>query len=159
MASRFPLKFVPRLSYKTGGRKFGPRPRRAFHPACDLIARPGTEVLAVDAGIVVKGPYLFFHGAYAIEVKHPLFLVRYCEIGGTTAARTGTVVRAGQVIGHLVKMHRDSMLHFEMYKGTASGRLTVVKNLPTRRRKDLMDPTKWLDIWAAELAASKAGAG
>jgi murein DD-endopeptidase MepM/ murein hydrolase activator NlpD len=159
MASRFPLDFVPRLSYKTSGRRFGAPRDGMKHPGCDLIAPVGTKVVAVDDGIVIKGPYHFFHGAYAIEVRHSLFVVRYCEIGQSGAAGTGTVVRAGQVIGKVVRMRKDSMLHFEMYSGTASGRLTVKKNPPFQRRRDLVDPTKWLDIWAAELAAAKAGAG
>jgi hypothetical protein len=39
----------------------------------------------------------------------------------------------------------SSMLHFEMYSGAGSGRLTVRSNTPYQRRADLIDPTNHLD--------------
>jgi len=38
-----------------------------------------------------------------------------------------------------------SMLHLELYKGTAFGRLTNRKNRPYQRRSDLINPTPYLD--------------
>ncbi len=38
-----------------------------------------------------------------------------------------------------------SMLHFELYRGTASGPLTVVGNPPYQRRRDLVNPTKFVE--------------
>jgi len=37
------------------------------------------------------------------------------------------------------------MLHFEMYEGTATGDLTDRSSKGFERRKDLMDPTEYLD--------------
>jgi murein DD-endopeptidase MepM/ murein hydrolase activator NlpD len=147
----FPLPFVPALSYRTGGRRYGaPRDNGRRHAACDLIAPLGTEIFAVDQGLVIRGPYVFYHGTYAIEVQHPLFIVRYCEISGAApGVQSGTTVGQGQVIAYVGRMHVDSMLHFEMYGGSGAGPLTQRNNLPYQRRSDLMDPTPYLDQWRA----------
>src|SRR5215475_7769750 len=99
----FPLPFIPTLSYKTGGRRFGARRDNGRrHAACDLIAPVGTEIFAVDDGEVIRGPYPFYHGTYALEVRHPLFVVRYCEIKGAAAGvEPGSVVEPEQVIAYV----------------------------------------------------------
>jgi murein DD-endopeptidase MepM/ murein hydrolase activator NlpD len=145
----FPLPFFPQLSYSTGGRRFG-APRdggKRQHAACDLIASEGTEILAVADGIIVRGPYPFYHGTYALEVEHPaLGIVRYGEIkAAAKGLGVGTPVSAGQVIAFVGKMRVDSMLHFEMYDGSGAGPLTVRNNRPFERRSDLIDPTPFLD--------------
>lgn len=150
---QFPLRFVPKIGYR-GGRGFGAsrnRIRKGLkHGACDLIAKPGTPVLAVDDGVVIKGPYKFFRGTYAIEVRHPRFIARYCEIALKGATRSGKHVKAGDVIAYVGNQPGYDMLHFEMFSGTARGRLST-KTLPYYRRKDLIDPTPYLDRWAAKL--------
>jgi len=144
----FPLPQRPRHSYSTGGRRFGaPRPGGRRHAACDLVVAHGTDVYAVASGIVVRGPYHFHHGSDAIEVQHDQFLVRYCEIRAVRGIRAGVRVSEGQVIARVQRMHRDSMLHFEMYRGTAAGSLTQRNNPPYQRRADLIDPTPYLDRW------------
>lgn len=146
----FPLAFNPTESYKTGGRRFGaPRPEIGpgiLHPACDLIAPVGTEVLAVDDGVIIRGPYYFYLGSYAIEVRHKYFIARYGEIKKEKI--TSPFVKRGQVIGHVSKVGKGSMLHFEMFEGTASGDLTQKPKPPWNRRKDLMNPTFFLDMWS-----------
>jgi murein DD-endopeptidase MepM/ murein hydrolase activator NlpD len=54
----FPLPFKPKLDYKTAGRKFGARHGSSGrkHAACDLVAKKGTEIYAVEDGEVVRGP-------------------------------------------------------------------------------------------------------
>jgi murein DD-endopeptidase MepM/ murein hydrolase activator NlpD len=143
----FPLPFVPRLSYHTGGRRFGARRDGGrMHAACDLIAPEGTEIFAVDSGVVIGGPYEFYHGTFAIEVRHPRFIVRYCEIrGAASGIRVGSNVLQGQVIAYVGRMYVDSMLHFEMYDGSGRGGLTQRGNPPYQRRSDLIDPTSFLD--------------
>lgn len=146
----FPLRFNPSESYKTGGRKFGAkRPvmgEGVLHPACDLIAPIGTEVLAVDDGIIVRGPYKFYLGSYAIEVQHKFFIVRYGEL--KYEKLTTHIVKRGDVIGKVGKVGKGSMLHLEMFSGRATGDLTQKPFLPYNRRKDLIDPTPFLDMWA-----------
>ena len=113
-----------------------------------MIAPKGTNIFAVGSGTVVLGPYLFYRGTYAIEVRHSTFIARYCEIRGTAkGVGTGTQVKEGQVIAYVGRMYRDSMLHFEMYSGAAKGPLTQRKNPPYQRRSDLIDPTPYLNSW------------
>jgi murein DD-endopeptidase MepM/ murein hydrolase activator NlpD len=146
----FPLRKRPTVSYKTGHRFFGAaRAQGRKHAGCDLLAKVGTEILAVEDGIVLRGPYYFYDGTYALEVRHGTgFIVRYGEIGGTPAGISpGKPVRKGQVIAYvgMLEKYGHSMLHFEMYSGTGTGPLTVRSNKPFQRRNDLIDPTQMLD--------------
>lgn len=153
----FPLASVPKQSYKTGGRGFGaarPFLGKQLHGACDLIAPKGTEIFAIDSGVVINGPYYFWNSTYAIEIKHPHFIGRYCEILKDVPVKVGDYVERGQVIGHVGQMGAYSMLHFEMFAGTAKGGLTN-GILPYKRRSDLLDPTPYLDCWQANLPKSK----
>ena len=145
----FPLRKRPASSYKDGSREFGAyRHVHRLHAGCDLLAPEGTEVLAIDNGTVIQGPYPFFDVVYAIEVQHDSgIVVRYTEIQQTLpqGISAGARVSRGQVIGYVGLMTSgSSMLHFEMYKGTVSGELTTGSG-PYRRRSDLMDPTSFLD--------------
>jgi murein DD-endopeptidase MepM/ murein hydrolase activator NlpD len=153
----FPLRSKPALSYRDGGRRFGARrdAGQRCHAGCDLIAPEGSEILAVEDGEVVRGPYLFYHNTYAIEVKHSNFIARYCEISGVAEGiGEGTSVQEGRVIAYVGKMQTDSMLHFEMYSGVDRGPLTQRGNPPYQRRNDLIDPSDHLDKWAAELSSA-----
>jgi len=155
----FPLPFVPRLSYKTHGRRFGASRNhgKRKHAACDLIAPLGTDIFSIDTGVVIRGPYPFYRGTFAIEIRHPSFLVRYCEIRNTApGVRVGSTVQQGQVIAYVGKMYHSSMLHLEMYRGTGTGRLTVRSNSPYQRRSDLIDPTPYLDYWVDHVMMSAA---
>ena len=66
------------------------------------------------------------------------------------------IARVGHLVG--IKVPSD-MLHLELYKGTASGALTVKGPLsakrsdgvPYMRRSDLMDPTTLLNTWKNNL--------
>jgi murein DD-endopeptidase MepM/ murein hydrolase activator NlpD len=150
----FPLSFVPKKHYKTGSRWFGARRAKGTrkHAGCDLIATEGTPVYAVDDGTIVRGPYHFYRGTYAIEVEHPRFVARYCEIKKVASGlRQGSRVRRGEVIAYVGKMFVSSMLHFEMYQGTATGPLTQRSSPPYQRRSDLLDPMPYLDSWSANL--------
>jgi murein DD-endopeptidase MepM/ murein hydrolase activator NlpD len=146
----FPLPFRPKEDYHKGGRKFGAGREGGGrkHAACDLIAPKGTEIYAVEDGVVVRGPYDFYHGTDAIEfkLKSSGRIVRYCEIKGLArGVHVGSKLKEGDPIAFVGKMYRDSMLHFEMYEGTATGGLSDRSNKPYNRRKDLMDPTEYLD--------------
>jgi len=145
---RFPLQRRPSLSYKTGGRYFGaPRSNGRLHAGCDLIAPAGTEILAVADG-VLGASYAFYSGTDALEVEHTGgFVVRYGEISGLAAGlRRGSRVTRGQLIAYVGRLASgSSMLHFELYRGTSSGNLTVRSNPPYQRRADLLDPTGHLD--------------
>ncbi len=155
----FPLSLIPELSYKTAGRKFG-APRdggKRKHAGCDLIAKLGTEIYAIDDGVVLQESKDFYHGTNSLVVQHRSgIVVRYCEIlkKDEVKLERGAVVKAGDLIAHVGKMHVDSMLHFELYSGQAFGELTQRNNGAFQRRSDLVDPTDLLDKLALEFRAA-----
>ncbi|MBS1797143.1 MAG: M23 family metallopeptidase [Acidobacteria bacterium] len=176
----FPLPERPAQSYKTGGRRFGDDRGSMLHPACDLIAVPGTEIYAVEDGTVVYAPRAFFESGphiadpddpkksickpgveclmvYDMLVKHANFLVRYGEIAVRAPKEIvkGAEVKEGQLIAYVGAQTVASMLHFEMYSNTEDisyptekGNMKYLNFKPKKtysRRKDLMDPTDYLD--------------
>jgi murein DD-endopeptidase MepM/ murein hydrolase activator NlpD len=113
-----------------------------------LIAPLGTEVYAIDAGVVIIPSTPFYRNTNAMAIRHKNGqVVRYCEIlaKDTLMLPEGATVSAGQLIAHVGKMYVDSMLHFELYSGTVTGPLTVRSNQPYQRRADLTDPTPLID--------------
>jgi len=143
----FPLRERPDQDYHTGGRAFGAdRPGRK-HAGCDLIAPPGTEVLAMADGEVILDPYHFYKDTYALEVKHANgMVVRYGEIADQvpSGVEAGASVSQGQVIARIGLSDTGShMLHLEMYSGDETGSLTG--GGPYKRRADLVNPTSYLD--------------
>jgi murein DD-endopeptidase MepM/ murein hydrolase activator NlpD len=183
----FPLRDIPTISWHKGsgydayfgaGRKDDPR--MGIHAACDLAADPGTPILAIENGVIHKGPYWFVeydnpakgnrpacHSVtYAIEVVHDHFIGRYCEIAPKLpdGLKVKTKVDEGQVIAYVGAQCGMSMLHFEMFKNISdlsplndnkTGKYLFVPAADYRRREDLLDPTDDLDRWAAELRRMK----
>lgn len=156
----FPLAKVPNQGYhktKWHNGWFG-APRRGtdrIHAACDLIARRGTPIYAVEKGTIINIDK-FYLGTDEITIKHPNFVVRYGEIERgklPTDIAEGKEVQPGQLIAWVGRLN---MLHFEMYQGEESGYLTQTWNKKNykyvnpanyQRRSDLMDPTPFLDRW------------
>jgi murein DD-endopeptidase MepM/ murein hydrolase activator NlpD len=159
----FPLPFVPKHDYRSGGRRFGAdRPNKRKHAGCDLLADPETPVMSVRSGLILRSPYPFYqakNGAwtYAIEVKHSEgFVVRYTEVSRCAAGiKTGVSVAEGQTIGFVGAAR---MLHFELYEGSKHGPLTDRHRKGFQRRVDLLDPTKFLDSLRTELYSKAPGA-
>jgi murein DD-endopeptidase MepM/ murein hydrolase activator NlpD len=147
----FPLPFVPALSYRSGGRKFGAhRSNGRIHAGSDLIAPVGTPIFAVADGIVLFEPRDFYRGTWAMAINHFGYVARYCEFVKPSlmelrSLQRGAPVQAGQVIAHVGKMFHDSMLHFELYTGKLHGELTDRKNKPYQRRADLINSAVLLD--------------
>jgi len=148
---QFPLKMAPSKPYTDGMRAFGAnRTNGRKHAGCDLYAPVGTPIYAMDDGEVIRGPYSFYLGTFALEVKHPDFVARYGEISGAAPGiKAGSKVKKGQLLGYIGELkfksgNTMSMLHLELYRGTATGSLTT-SALPYKRRGDLMDPTSILD--------------
>lgn len=144
----FPFSFRPTESYKDGARYFGAnRSNGRKHAGCDLIAPIGTEVYAVDDGVVIQDMYRFYEHVNALEIQHSHFIVRYGEIKNITEGiKSGTKIKKGQLIGYVGRLDSGkSMLHFEMYSGEQTGSLTVRENKPFQRRSDLINPTDFLD--------------
>lgn len=175
----FPLPQRPALSYKTGGRKFGDDRGSILHPACDLIAKAGTEVYAVEDGTIVYLPRPFFESGphvwdkdlnksvckpgveclmvYDILIKHNSFLARYGEVSMRypEELKLNKEVKEGQLIGYVGAQTVSTMLHFEMFSNpndltypTVKGNMKYLDFTPAKtysRRKDLKDPTAYLD--------------
>jgi murein DD-endopeptidase MepM/ murein hydrolase activator NlpD len=144
-----PLKGLQTADPTGGGRYFGAsRSNGRVHAGIDFIAPSGRLVYAMTDGKVIRTS-LFFENTSAVEVLNTDgTLARYCEI--SPAVAVNTVVHRGDIIGRIItNWEGTSMLHLEMYKGTASGSLTQRDNssfwyVPYRnyeRRADLIDPT------------------
>jgi murein DD-endopeptidase MepM/ murein hydrolase activator NlpD len=90
-------------------------------------------VFAIDDGVVETPSTLFYRGTDYVAIRHRNGrVVRYCEIlRHDSVLRKGSIVVAGQVIGHVGKMFVDSMLHFELYEGTENGPLTQRETNPS----------------------------
>jgi murein DD-endopeptidase MepM/ murein hydrolase activator NlpD len=149
----FPLTFIPTTSWKIGIRRFGaPRAPGRLHAGCDLYAPDGTPIHAVEDGKIIIFRN-FYKNTWAVTVDHGAFLVRYGECSSTLppGLGIGKTVSKGQVIGHVKKITGiiNTMIHFEMYDKSATGELTNA-SAPYKRRRDLIDPTPFLDRWATE---------
>jgi murein DD-endopeptidase MepM/ murein hydrolase activator NlpD len=163
----FPIPFVPKGGYR-GSRGFDADRSKVAkqlglpslrHTACDLMAAPRTPIMAVEDGVMMYEPQLFYPLTgplltYEVAVRHISgFIARYCEIDSVVLARPGETVKEGQVIAYVGDQPGDDMLHFEMFSGKASGSLSTnpkdPSNAPYYRRSDLIDPTPYLDRWQA----------
>lgn len=167
MAFFFP---VPKYNgnYKQGMAQFGwRRPGGRVHAACDLYAPLKSDVVAVDAGIIVESGD-FYIGTQAIAIRHEgIGIIRYGEIVEIPEEflKIGAKVEKGGIVigkvGQVIKV--SPMVHFELFDGTGSGTLTVrppakepehynegvLKSAKYQRRADLMNPTSLLDrLWA-----------
>jgi len=177
--STFPLAIPPSVTWHKNPRQthFGAPRSGGFptHGACDLIAPADTQVVAVQEGRIVRGPYSFVtycEGSknetttYAIDVAHSHFMARYGEIGyglpdGLSA---GSQVAEGQVDAYVGAQCNGSMLHFELFDDP--NRLDILTDASAHkylyvpqdnyhRRNDLLDPTWLLDTWYAAMPASR----
>ena len=150
---KFPLKSRPVQSYHSGARKYGsPRSggkkKDRLHGGCDLYAPVGTEVYSVADGKVWRVRE-FYLGTWEITVNHGHFMVRYGELKKNAGPGIfeGASVKKGALLGYVGKLEglNLSMVHFELYGGTGESALTDHDHGPYYRRKDLLDPTTFLD--------------
>ncbi|MEK6335629.1 MAG: peptidoglycan DD-metalloendopeptidase family protein [Acidobacteriota bacterium] len=160
----FPFTRLPDLNWTESIRRFGARRSGGAraHAACDLYFPVGTTIHAITSGSVVRGPYPFYAGTFALEIDHGSFLARYGEIQQSAFVSNGDHVSAGQPIARVGRLvgFTNSMLHFELYDKSAHGPLTVTaaqssraaNGLPFMRRRDLLDPTTKLNEWRNNLA-------
>ncbi len=142
----FPTATRPFQSYLTDGRSFGAsRSNGRRHAGVDLIQSQGEPVKAIQNGVVIKDPYAFYNGTWAVEIRFENGSVgRFGEVQNNFPSniRMGQKVQAGQLIGYVGKALSRPMLHFEMYSGSSSGNLTNRGSFPYMRRSDLANPTE-----------------
>jgi hypothetical protein len=147
---RFPLPFVPKISYK-GGNGFGANRDKVRmglrHAANDLSAPHGTPVLAMDAGVVLEGTKYFYSDTYVLVIQHPQFIARYGEIAQAAEVQAGDTVVEGQVIAYVGDQAGDDMLHIEFFTGKLQGSFSTQPGThrPYDRRDDVFDGSKFLD--------------
>lgn len=167
MALYFPAPKWDGTSILQGAPRFGANRGKRVHGACDLYAPLESDVVAVAAGIVfeISGPG-FAGTTEAISIFHEgIGIIRYGEVVQIPEEYkkiNAKVEKGGLVIGKVGKAVKSypPMLHFELFDGSASGSLTVrdndieyynndvLKNGDYQRRKDLMNPTKFLErLW------------
>ena len=146
----FPLKSCLIPSYHLPPRAFASRRDngKRSHAGCDLYTSEGSDVVACEAGTVIRGPVLYYQHTVSIEIRHANgAIARYCELG-SACVQVGDAVTEGQVIGKVGSLKLEglpSMLHFELFAGLAKGNLTNLAAPPFMRRGDLLNPTEYLD--------------
>lgn len=147
----FPTIKRPTMSYVKGGPSVGKkffganRSNGRKHAACDLFRPAYERIDSVSDGTLLRGPYEFFSGTFAIEVKSTTGKVlRY---GETSSKRPNRTIKKGDFISTIGKNYAGTaMLHFEMYSGAKTGSLSSNQK-PYYRRSDLMNPTNGLREW------------
>ncbi|MBP3633834.1 MAG: peptidoglycan-binding protein [Oscillospiraceae bacterium] len=145
------------LSVPGTGRAFGAyRTSSRSHAGIDYYVSggSGTPVYAMQSGKVIEYISDFYYGTSAVAIQHADgSIARYCEI--STSLRMGSSVSRGQQIGKIKANSLDggTMLHLELYLGTASGSLTNSSNTrydyvsgQYKRRRDIIDPTFLLNL-------------
>lgn len=137
-------------TYRDGGKR--------AHAAIDLLEPAGTAVYAMTSGHVQRISTTYFAGTGAVEVKNDDGTVaNYCEIKPLTGLKKGDRVEQNERIGTIITnttSARSSMLHLEMYAGTATGSLSQsnpstydnVTPVNYQRRRDLVSPMGVLEL-------------
>lgn len=151
----FPLATLPQQRWHGNGLAFGAaRDNGRLHAGCDLLSPARSPVYAIDDGVVFHIDRGFTRGRNgsldAIAIRHRAgFVARYCElVSGTTGAlKPGDAITQGQILGQSGELMTriNDMIHFELYEGTQSGVLSVRGANAYNRRRDLLDPTRFLD--------------
>lgn len=154
----FPIVKQPTHPYDSGMRRFGARRSGGsrLHAANDLYRKRHDAVVAVQGGTIIRSLYPFYEGTYAIEVKHDSGkVVRYGEISAKRPPgrilNVGTRVSKKDIVGFIGRLNSgccNPMLHFELYSGKATGRLSDSSSgTKFKRRWDLLNPTNFLKDW------------
>lgn len=153
----FPTLKKPTHDFTSGARAFGAGRSggKRKHAACDLYRELREPILSVAPGKVIRDRYHFYQGTYALEVVHSGgFVVRYGELDAKTVPgmNKGKEIKMSEKIGYMGKVNSNCcrpMLHFELFKGTATGGLSTGGS-GFQRRSDLLNPTSYLLKWESE---------
>lgn len=127
---QFPLRHYRRRDIPRGGHPgaFGTQRKHHHHEGIDLYTAEGTEVLAVEPGLVVAvlpftGPWAgspWWRETSCVMVEGPSGVVNYGEIAPAVAS--GSLVEQGSVVGTVRRVLREdkgkplAMLHLELYR-------------------------------------------
>jgi murein DD-endopeptidase MepM/ murein hydrolase activator NlpD len=138
------------------GGEFGAIRKHDIHTGVDLYCPEGTEVVAVEAGVVVAvvpftgpatdPPSPWWNATDAVLIENRDEVLCYGEIQSVVAV--GDKVEAGQIIGKVGQVLKNdkgrpmSMLHFEMYEPGTREPVWWQHGEPTPT--NLIDPTPLL---------------
>ena len=91
---------------------------RNEHPAIDIVAEPGTQVLAAIAGTVTETGFDKKLGNYLVVTNEYDIAYLYAQLS-SVAVETGTRVQRGDVVAHVgsTGMATGPHLHFEFFSG------------------------------------------
>ena len=156
----------PRLLFQYGHQSSYGADRRGGrkHAGIDIVARPGTAVLAMrDFRFIRSGLFIANTKAMYSVFADDNYFFRYAEIE-PVVFKQKQIVHAGAKIGHVVELPKArfprDMLHLEVFyrdriKGknlvTQSYNLTNSEAEPFYRSGGLIDATKFLTAVASEL--------
>ena len=133
---------------------FGVKRKHHFHEGIDLYAPEGTDVYAVEDGVITsiqaftgaQASSPWWHDTMAVFIEGASGTVVYGEI--TPTLKTGDIVKAGALIGHVkTVLKKDkgrpmAMLHLELHeKGTIDAPEWPIDG---KRPHTLKDPTPYL---------------
>ncbi|MEM1044402.1 MAG: M23 family metallopeptidase [Bacteroidota bacterium] len=143
------------------------------HAGDDLYHPVGTPVLAVADGRIVRAAPYYGETDHVVVAHHlpggngrsgDHFLCVYGEVDLASGIQAGAYIKRGQKLGTVGQLYlrnrrgqryafRHKMLHFELYLGLETGRISRgrltsaidrLNGRPFRRRRDLVDPTGFL---------------
>ena len=160
----FPISQMPNQSFSSKTPSFGASRNGGgrIHAAVDLYREIDEPVFSVAPGVVIRSLEPFYEGTYSIEVLHSGgFVVRYGELTGKQVKNVsiGKQIKMGDRVGYIAKINTKSgccapMLHFELYSGQLRGPLSQagakINGVLYARRRDLIDPTKYMLKWQNE---------
>ena len=158
----FPLDQRPNQSFTSRTPSFGASRNSGerIHAAIDLYREIDEPVFSLAPGVVIRSLQPFYGGTYAIEVLHSGgFVARYGELTAKEVKNVsiGKQVKMGDRLGYIGKVNSGCcvpMLHFELYSGKLRGPLSQagakINGVLYARRRDLIDPTKYMLKWQNE---------
>jgi hypothetical protein len=165
----WPLPGVAAAVPLDGPGKFGAVRKHDIHTGVDLYCSQGQTVQAVEAGTIVaildftgaKAGSFWWRETRAVMVQGDEHVVLYGEIAEVAGLAVGAPVRAGDVLGEVVRVLRQdrgsptTMLHLELY---APGVCEPVWwRLNESRPDGLLDPTEHLLRAAAGVSGAREG--
>ena len=91
--------------------------RRIFHNGVDLAAKKGTNIRAIESGLVVKAGNLSGYGNTVILMHRRGYMSMYGHMSDIKV-KTGDAVRRGEVIGYVgsTGISTGDHLHLEVFK-------------------------------------------
>jgi len=151
-----PLKEMPEILLPDHPGSFGARRRYDVHTGVDLYCPHGTEVFAMEDGVVVdidwftgpKAGFPWWNNTRAVMVAGDTGHIVYGEIQEREGLNVGDKVKAGDFVGTVLTVLKEdkgkpmSMLHVELMKNTEHHHL--VWHLDQPKHEALLDPTPML---------------